>query len=75
MFEAADRNGAGGGGVSYVDDEVNAGVIRDRFIDDGTRLYISGVTDRTGVENSSLVAGGFPLNDRPTMTKMKKNPF
>ena len=46
-----------GGGVSYVDDEANPGVIRDRLIDDGTRLYKSGVSDRTGVENSSLGGG------------------
>ncbi len=57
IVEAADGSGARGGGVSYVDDEANAGVIRDRLIDDGTRLYKSGVTDRTGVENSSLAIG------------------
>ena len=56
MVDAMDGNGGGGGGVSYVDAvDANAGVIRDRFIDDGTRLYKSGVIDRTGVENSNFV--------------------
>jgi hypothetical protein len=57
MVEATEESGRGGGGVSYEDEEVSAGVIRDRLIDDGTRLYKSGVNDRTGVENSSLAGG------------------
>jgi hypothetical protein len=55
IVDAAEGNG--GGGVSYEDKEASAGAIRDRLMDDGSRLYISGVSDRTGVENSSLAGG------------------
>ncbi len=57
MVELVEGNGAAGGGVSYEDAAAIAGVIRDRLIDDGTRLYQSGVNDRIGVENSSLLVG------------------
>lgn len=57
IVEPDGGSGAGGGGVSYEDAGPSAGVTRDRFIDDGTRLYKSGVNDRIGVENSSLVTG------------------
>lgn len=59
--EVVEGRGAGGGGVSNKDEGPSAGVIRDRLIDDGNRLYKSGVVDRIGVENSSLVAGGLLL--------------
>jgi hypothetical protein len=49
--------GNGGGGVSYEEEEASIGAIRDRLIDVATRLYKSGVSDRIGVENSSLVGG------------------
>jgi len=57
MVELVEGNGTAGGGVSYDDAEAIAGVIRDRLIDDGTRLYQSGVNDRIGVENSGLLVG------------------
>jgi hypothetical protein len=57
MVELVEGNGTAGGGVSYEDAEAIAGVIRDRLIDDGTRLYQSGVNDRIGVENSGLLVG------------------
>jgi hypothetical protein len=37
---------------------MSVGATRDRLIDDDTRLYKSGVSDRTGVENSSFGGGG-----------------
>lgn len=56
--ESIDEPDGTDGGVSYVDDETSAGVMRDRLMDDvGTRLYKSGVMDRTGVENSSFAGG------------------
>jgi hypothetical protein len=49
-------NGCGGGGVSY-EEETSVGATRERLIDDGIRLYKSGVNDRTGVENSNFGGG------------------
>ncbi len=71
--DVIEDNGCGGDGVSYEDDdeETSVGATRDRLIDDDTRLYKSGVNDRTGVENSNLSGGWAPVNTRPT--KINKN--
>jgi len=57
--DVTEGNGCGGDGVSYEkeDEETSVAATRDRLIDDGTRLYKSGVNDRTGVENSNLGGG------------------
>jgi hypothetical protein len=58
MVDTTEGNVCGGDGVSYEDEEeTNVGATRDRLIDDDTRLYKSGVSDRTGVENSNLGGG------------------
>ncbi len=75
--DVIEGNGCGGGGVSYdEEDETSVGATRDRLIDDVTRLYKSGVNDRTGVENSNLGGGGLPpVNDRPANKKNNKKKF
>ncbi len=79
--DVIEGNGCGGGGVSYdeeEEEETSVDATRDRLIDDGTRLYKSGVNDRTGVENSNLGGGGGgggglpPVNDRPANKKKRK---
>ena len=67
--DVPEDNGCGGDGVSYNDEETIAGATRDRLIEDDTRLYKSGVNDRTGVENSNFGGGCTLVKTRPTKRK------